>query len=156
MRILLKFTIDCDPDAAWWALRSPAVFRAVARPLLVFSSLERDGFPELWSPGIHPVQARLFGLVGVGEQLIDLSYPHRRDGVRMQVDTGGAINGAMSVITKWRHTMAVSATDDGRTLYRDQLVFGAGLLTPLLWPLLWAFWQRRAKRIRRLSRDWRS
>jgi hypothetical protein len=156
MRILLKFTLDCDPDAAWWALRSPAVFRAVSGPLLVFSSLEKAGFPDVWSPGVHPVRARAFGLVNLGEQLIDLSFPHRRDGVRMEVDSGGAINGPMSVITKWHHTMAVVGTADGQTLYRDQLVFGAGPLTLLIWPGLWAFWQWRAYRIRQLSRDWRS
>ena len=92
----------------------------------------------------------------MGEQLIELSFPRRRDGVRMEVDTGGAINGPMSVITKWNHTMAVSPTADGRTLYRDRLIFSAGPLTLLVWPALWVFWQWRAKRIRRLSRDWRS
>ena len=156
MRILLKFTMDCDPDAAWWALRSPAVLRAVSGPLVAFTSLEKGGFPELWSPGIHPVRARAFGLVTLGEQLIDLSFPRRRDGVRMVVDSGGAINGPTSIITKWNHTMAVSATPDGRTLYRDRLIFGAGPLTLVVWPALWAFWQWRAARIRRLSRDWRS
>lgn len=73
----------------------------------------------------------------------------------MLVDSGGALNGAMSVITRWQHTMAVSETEDGRTLYRDQLKFGAGPLTILMWPALWAFWQWRGRRIRRLSRDWR-
>jgi hypothetical protein len=156
VRILLKFVIDAPPDAVWWALRSPAVFRAVGRPLVTFQSLERDGFPDAWSPGIHPVSAKAFGRLPMGEQIIELSYPRRRDGVRMEVDSGGALNGAMSVITRWHHTMAVSATDDGRTLYRDRLVFSAGPLTLVLWPALWAFWQWRGARIRRLSRDWQS
>ena len=156
MRILLKFVLDCPPDAAWWALRSPSVFRAVGRPLIVFQSLEKDGFPEVWRPGIHPVQAKLFGRLPLGEQIIDLSYPHRRDGVRMEVDAGGALNGSLSILTRWRHTMAVSGTADGRTLYRDQLKFSAGPFTILVWPVLWAFWQWRGRRIRMLSRDWRS
>jgi hypothetical protein len=156
MRILLKFVIDCPPDAAWWALRSPAVFRAVGRPFLRFESLEKDGFPEVWSRGVHPVRAKAFGRIPIGEQIIDLSDPRRRDGVRMEVDSGGALNGAMSVITRWQHSMAVSAMGDGRTLYRDRLVFSAGPLTLLVWPALWAFWQWRGRRIRRLSRDWRS
>jgi hypothetical protein len=156
VRILLKFVLDCPPDAAWWALRSPAVFRAVARPLVTFESLEKDGFPEVWGRGIHPVRAKALGRLPMGEQLIDLSYPPPRAGVRRQVDSGGALNGAMSVITRWKHTMAVSATGNGQTLYRDQLVFGAGPLTLLIWPALWAFWQWRGRRIRQLSRDWRS
>ncbi len=128
----------------------------MGRPFLRFESLEKDGFPEVWSPGVHPVRAKAFGRVSIGEQLIDLSYPHRRDGVRMEVDSGGALNGAMSVISRWQHSMAVSPTGDGRTLYRDRLVFSAGPLTLLVWPALWAFWQWRGRRIRRLSRDWRS
>ena len=122
---------------------------------MTFQSLEKDGFPETWSAGIHPVKAKAFGRFNLGEQLIDLSYPRRRDGVRMEVDSGGALNGAMSVITRWEHSMAVSPTADGRTLYRDQLKFSAGLLTILMWPVLWAFWQWRGRRIRQLSRDWR-
>ncbi len=156
MRILLKFVLDCPADAAWWALRSPAVFRAVGRPFVTFQSLEQDGFPETWKAGVHPVSAKALGRLPMGEQIIDLSYPRRRDGVRMEVDSGGALNGAMSVITHWHHTMAVAATADGRTLYRDQLVFRAGLMTLVVWPVLWAFWQWRGRRIRQLSRDWRS
>jgi hypothetical protein len=155
VRILLKFPLDCRPETAWHALRSPSVFRAVAAPLLRFTSLEQSGFPEIWGAGPHPVRARAFGVIDLGEQVIDLSYPRRSDGVRMEVDTGGGLNGALSVITHWHHTMAVSATADGRTLYRDRLVFRAGLLTLPMWPVLWVFWQWRARRIRRLSRDWR-
>lgn len=121
-----------------------------------FQSLEKDGFPDAWAPGIHPVSAKALGRLPMGEQIIDLSYPRRRDGVRMEVDSGGALNGAMSIITRWHHTMAVSATDDGRTLFRDRLIFSAGLMTPLVWPVLWVFWQWRGRRIRLLSRDWRS
>jgi hypothetical protein len=155
VRILLKFVLDCKPDTAWHALRSPSVFRAVSSPLLKFRSLEANGFPEIWNAGPHPVVARAFGIVEVGEQIIDLSFPRRSDGVRMEVDSGGGLTGAMSIITHWHHTMAVSANPDGGTLYRDRLVFKAGLLTIPMWPVLWAFWQWRGMRIRRLARDWR-
>jgi hypothetical protein len=156
VRILLKFVLDCPSDAAWWALRSPAVFRAIGRPFVTFQSLEPDGFPDMWTPGIHPVQAKAFRRLNLGEQLIDLSYPRRRDGVRMEIDSGAALNGAASIITRWHHSMAVSATLDGRTLYRDRLIFSAGPMTLLVWPVLWTFWQWRGRRIRQLSRDWRS
>ena len=54
-----------------------------------------------------------------------------------------------------RELTLLSATADGRTLYRDQLRFSAGPLTLLVWPVLWAFWQWRGRRIRSLARDWR-
>jgi hypothetical protein len=50
--------------------------------------------------------------------------------------------------------MAVSATDDGRTLFRDRLAVRAGLLTPLVWISMWAFWQVRGARLKKLAPTW--
>jgi hypothetical protein len=50
--------------------------------------------------------------------------------------------------------MAVSSAPDGRTLYRDRLVFEAGPVTVLMWPVYWAFWQWRAIGMRRLAPGW--
>jgi hypothetical protein len=156
MRILLRFELDCTPDAAWLALRSPAVFRAVAAPLTTFSSREPDGFPTVWSAGEHPALGRAFGLVPVGEQIIDISTEERADGVRIVHDDGRGTSGALAAITVWHHSMAVSAIDDERTLYRDQLVFRAGILTLPVWAGLWLFWQWRGLRIRQLAPAWRA
>lgn len=154
MRVLLKFTLDCTPDAAWAALRSPAVFRAVSSPFTTFESLEPDGFPEEWSAGEHPVRGRAFGLFPMGDQIIDLTFSTDKDGVRRVVDAGRGLSGPLALVTTWHHTMAVSSTADGRTLYRDELRFGAGALTPALWPVFWVFWQWRGARLRRLAVRW--
>ena len=45
MRILLKFVLDCDPDVAWDAIRSPSILKDVSFPLASFTSLEHGGFP---------------------------------------------------------------------------------------------------------------
>jgi hypothetical protein len=155
MRIFLKFVLDCEPDAAWSALRSPAVFRAVARPFTTFESLEPAGFPAVWTAGPHPVRAKALGLFGMGDQTIDISFVERPDGVRIVIDSGGATSGPLTLITYWRHSMAVSPAPGGGTLYRDQLVFRAGFATPVAWFGLWVFWQWRGARIRRLANDWR-
>lgn len=151
MRIHLKLVLDCSPDAAWRALRDPVVFRAVSWPLTTFTSLEPGGFPELWGPGEHPVRGRAFGLLPMGDQIIDISFPPAPPGVRWVRDSGRGLSGPLALVTSWRHTMAVSATADNRTLYRDELVFGAGALTPLLVPVFWAFWQWRGTRLKRLA-----
>ena len=156
MRILLKLVLDCEPDAAWDALRSPAVFRAVAAPFTTFESLEPDGFPARWSEGPHPVRSKAFGIAPMGEQVIDLSFEERPTGVRRVNDFGHGVSGTLGLITRWRHTMAVSESGDGRTLYRDQLLMGAGALTLPVWFGLWLFWQWRGVRIRALSRGWRA
>ena len=153
MRVLLKLTLDCTPDAAWRALRDPRVFRQVAAPLLSVVSLEPDGFPESFPVGDHRVEVSGLGVVPMGEQLIRLAYTRKGD-ARILRDTGGPTSGLLSLITDWEHAMAVSPLPDGRTLYRDQLRFDAGALTPLLWPVLWAEWQWRGLQIRRVSREW--
>jgi hypothetical protein len=159
VRVLLKFELDCDVDAAWRAIRSPLVMRQVAAPLLGFWSLEPEGFPETWPPGDHPVEVSAGTVLTVGEQIITISYPaqtllRRRDAVRMVRDRGRSTSGPLTAVTQWEHTMAVSPAGAGRTLYRDQLRFDAGMLTPLLWPAFWVFWQWRGARLRRLARRW--
>jgi hypothetical protein len=164
MRVLLKLVLDCEPDAAWQALRSPAVFRQVSAPLMVFTSLDPGGFEETWSEGEHRVAAKAFGLVPAGEQIIAIRTEERLDHVhgkhenpplvRIVHDTGRGLGWPLTLTKHWHHRMAVSAQPGGRTLYRDQLEFEAGALTPLLWVAYWGFWQWRAAAIKRLARDW--
>ncbi len=152
MRVLLRFTLDCDADTAWDVVRSPAAFRQASAPLLQFESLEREGFPQQWSPGEHVVRGRLLGLVDAGTQVIRISYESRSPDVRIMRDNGGGLTGPFALIGGWRHSIAISPLPDGRTLYRDQLQFTAGLMTVPAWFGLWAFWQIRAIRIRQLTR----
>lgn len=156
MRILLKLVLDCSPDAAWRAIRSPAALQQVSWPFTAFEALNENGFSELWSEGDHPVRVRALGLVDVGTQNIGISFKQRTDGVRVMRDSGPPLSGALTIITRWRHQMAVSALPDGRTLYRDELRFSAGLASPLVWLGLWAFWQWRAIGLRRLAATWRA
>jgi hypothetical protein len=155
MRVLLKLELDCAPDAAWRAIRNPKVFRAVSSPFTTFDSLEPGGFPETWPQGEHLLRARAFGLTVIGEQTIDLEFRESRLGVRSVRDTGRGLSGPLALVTRWEHTMAVSPLPGARTLYRDRLVFEAGLLSPLLWAGFWAFWQWRALQLTRLARDWK-
>ena len=90
----------------------------------------------------------------MGEQTVDLAFLRRGD-IRLVRDTGEGLSGPLALVTGWEHTMAVSASGDGRTLYRDRLRFSAGALTPLLWPVFWAFWQWRAFRMSQLASTWR-
>ena len=164
MRVLLKLELDCGVDAAWHAIRSPLVMRQVAAPLMGYWSLEsgippRTGFPETWPPGEHPLEVTALTVLTVGEHVVTISYPQqtllrRRDGVRMVRDRGRATSGPLTVLTRLEHTMAVAPAGGGRTLFRDQLKFSAGILTPLLWPAFWAFWQWRGIRLRQLAPGW--
>jgi hypothetical protein len=156
MRVQLKLVLDAPPDAVWAALRSPSVLAEVAYPFFAFDPLSPRGLPRFWPEGQHPVAASvLWGTIPVGEQMIDLVYRERGD-VRIVEDRGGPVSGALAVITKWRHRMAVSAAADGKTLYRDRLDVSAGALTPVVWIGAWAFWQWRGFQLSRLAPSWRA
>jgi hypothetical protein len=154
MRVLLKLELDCDPDAAWLAVRSPSVMSDVAAPFTSFTSLEPNGFPAQWPEGEHLVITKALGFLPIGQQVIVISYPTRRDDVRIMRDTGWGITGPLALIDKWEHSLSVAPAANGKTLYRDQLRFSAGVLTPLLWPVYWAFWQWRGLRMRQLAAGW--
>ena len=154
MRVLLKIVLDCEPDAAWRAVRSPAVPRQVSAPLMVFRSLEPEGFPVEWPEGEHPVHVDGFGVVPLGEQVITIGYPPARGHTRLVRDSGYGVSGLFTLVHGWRHTMAVAPARGGGTLYRDELVYEAGLLGPLMWPMYWAFWQYRALRMKALAPHW--
>ena len=154
MRVRLKLTLHCSPDAAWRAIRSPEVFQAVSRPFTTFTSLEPDGYPQSWSEGEHPVEAKAFGVLPMGQQVIAISFREPTPGVRAVVDNGRGVSGGLAVVRNWHHTMAVSEAPGGKTLFRDRLEFDAGLLSPLMWVVYFAFWQWRALRLKQLARHW--
>lgn len=156
MRVLLKLTLDCEPEAAWRAIQSPTVFREASLPLLSFRSLEPNGFPARWEEGVHPVQMSLGGLP-LGSQTIDIELPERRHtGVQILRDHGAGLTGINTVFTKWDHRMAIAAdpAGTGKTLYRDRLIFEAGPMTAAIWPSMWAFWQLRGARLKALAPGW--
>jgi hypothetical protein len=169
MRVRLNLLLDCPADAAWEAVHSPAVFRAVSGPFTTADSLEPGGFPDRWSGGEHRVRLRMAGLLPMGSQLIRLRDETLPDGTRVVHDEGGPLTGAMRIVTTWHHRMAISVepadlspTDldhtapDARTRFRDTLEVGAGVVTPFAWLGFWFFWQLRARQLRRLAPQWAS
>ena len=151
MHVQLKLVLDCPPDAAWNAIRSPAVFSDVSFPLVEFEPRDGGEFPEFWEEGPHPVRARaMFGLIDAGSQDINLVF-RERHGLRIFEDRGGPLTGPLTIITRWRHRMVIASWPDGRTLFRDRLEFSAGIMTPVVWIAMWAFWQWRSHGLVRLA-----
>lgn len=151
MRVTLRLVLDCSPDDAWDALHSPAAMRFGMRPWLSFRMAGRTAFPDRWEEETgYPLTMTAFGVVPVGEQRVELSSEERGD-VRVLIDHGGPVSGALSVVSHWRHRMAVSPAAGGRTLYRDRLDVSGGTAV-LMWPLFWAMWQWRGSRLRQLAR----
>lgn len=159
MHVQLKLTLACSPEAASDALANPEVMVAVTRPLVVYRSAEPGGFPARWGAEPQRVRARILGFVPLGVTHVDLRWYDLR-GARVQEDTGVGVSGQFARLTI-RHRMAVSPAPKSSglargTLLRDRLEFDAGLLGPLLWPGLWAVWQWRGLRMRRLAPTWQA
>jgi hypothetical protein len=162
MRVLLKFVLDCDPDAAWRALQSPTAFREVAMPWVDVRPETPGGLPTVWGTDEYRVRVRALGAVAVGTQAIRLNAVGAREpGVRILRDSGGGESGLLAAIPHLDHQMAIAPDPAGpdsegrvRTLYRDKLEVHAGVLTPIAWYTLWAFWQWRGRQLRRLAPTW--
>jgi hypothetical protein len=155
VKIFLRLTLDCSIDSAWAALADPKIFAAVSAPLMRFKSLEPGGFPEKWTAqGPHLVAIKLFGVMPMGKQTIDTTFTQRPGGVKMMIDSGSPQAGMLTVIKDWDHRMAVSASSNSTTLYRDRLKIKAGVLTPFVFLPLWVFWQYRGIKLRRLAKKW--
>jgi hypothetical protein len=157
MRILLKLVLDCDADAAWRALHSPAAVAELYGPLLQMDPLSDP--PTSWESGTDaPVQLSVAGAVRVGRQLISVTDRVTTDAagpVRIFRDSGIPLTGPLAALEVWDHQMAVSALpgDPTKTLWRDRLTIG-GAAAPLLWPMLWATWQWRGLRLKALAPTW--
>lgn len=159
MRILLKFVIDCDADAAWRALHSPRAVAELYGPLMQMAPLDRNGLPTTFASGDDvPVQLSVAGLLPVGRQLIHVGERMTSDSngpVRVFRDSGIPLTGPLASLDVWDHQMAIAPApgDPTKTLWRDRLVIG-GPTALALWPMLWATWQWRGARIRALAPTW--
>lgn len=161
MRVVQKFTIDCDADAAWRALHSPRAVAELYGPLIQLEPLDPDGLPTSWEPGGEvAVALSLGGGLPLGRQLIHVSDrtvsdPHNLGRVRIFRDSGIPLSGPLAGLDVWDHQIAVSAAprDATRTLWRERLVIG-GAIAPAVWPVLWSLWRWRAARVRSLAPGW--
>lgn len=162
MRVRLDLLLDCPVDAAWEALHSPAVFRAVSGPWTTVESLEPGGFPERWPAGAHRVRLRMLGLVPMGDQVIRLRDEMLPDGTRAVHDVGGPVRGPLVVVRHWHHRMTVApnplsgapGSTAARTRFTDTLEVRAGLLTPVVWIGFRMFWRLRARQLLHLAPTW--
>lgn len=128
-------------------LRTPDLLGFVAAPLVRFKPLDPPQFPSEWTEGKFLVAARLFGLVPLGRQTIDISF----DGLsndRYAVRD----NGYGDLARRWDHRIEVIDLGSGQTRYRDTVDVEAGVLTPLVWLFARLFYSHRQRRWRQLAR----
>ncbi|MBU3994342.1 MAG: hypothetical protein KKF42_00975, partial [Actinobacteria bacterium] len=144
---------------AWGGVHTTAVAAELYGSVMQLTPL--TAMPEHFSPGDEvEVELRFAGLVPVGRQVIRVTDETHGAGeslVRTMHDTGHPVSGPLALVNGWHHRMTITQAPGapGRAIWRDRLEFG-GLLAPLAWPVLWATWAWRARRIKKLAPGWRS
>ncbi|MGF1456028.1 MAG: hypothetical protein ACFB6R_11730 [Alphaproteobacteria bacterium] len=137
-------------ERAWDLVRSPVTLTWISAPLLTFRPLEPPRFPERWSAGRHRVSMAFLGVLPLGRQWIDISFPEpgpdHTHGTRIVRD-----NGTGQLVKRWDHWIIMAPTDDGATDYRDRVAIEAGLLTPFIWLFAQGFYRWRQRRWRRIA-----
>jgi len=149
MRIGLETPLPCDVETAWAHLRTTRLLHYVARPLLRFDPVEPPVLPAEWQPGRYLVALRLFGVLPLGTQWIDIEIPaeeRRPDGPIHRVRD----RGSSALLSTWDHRITLGPTPGGGCLYRDDVEIRAGLLTPTIWLFARLFFRHRQRRWRRL------
>lgn len=147
-QVRIETVIDAPLAACAAHLRTPALLRHVAAPLVGFASREPGGFPDAWAPGPHRVWMLLFGFIPLGPQTVDISHGDW-DGATVWVRD----NGSGLLVRRWDHRIEMRAHGPDRTLYRDQVDIEAGLLTPAVAAFAHLFYRWRQARWRGLARS---
>ena len=145
MHLRLSTALPCPAERVREGVLSPRLLDYVAAPLVRFTPVDPPRFPERWCPGAYLVAMRLFGVLPLGTQTIDLSFPPPRPGELVLRD-----NGQGKLIAVWEHQITVAPDGPLATSYTDELRVDAGLLTPLIWAWAYLFFRHRQRRWRRL------
>lgn len=146
-QVRIETTIDAPLAVCTAYLRTPALLRHVAAPLVGFASREPGGFPEVWSPGPHRVWMLLFGFIPLGPQTVDISHSEWDAAIVWVRD-----NGSGHLVRRWDHRIEMRADGPGRTHYVDQVDIDAGVLTPVVTAFAQLFYRWRQARWRALAR----
>jgi len=155
MKVSVRTTLPCSIDAAWEALHTPAVFRRVSAPFTTFRTEPGEDLPERFLTGTsYPVTVMAMGLIPIGQQTIYLTDQVDEWSSRTVVDSGRGESGPLAALRNWRHQMSLTAREDGRVDFSDQLTASAGVLTPLAWLGLRVFWWWRLRRLTSLAKTW--
>src|SRR5690349_2905095 len=107
MFVILRLELDVDADVVWDGVRSTGTMPALYAALLTRAAGGPGQLPTRWNDGdVAEVQLSVAGVLHGGRQLIDIRL-RRRGGIRMLEDHGAPTSGPLTVITRWRHRMAV-------------------------------------------------
>jgi hypothetical protein len=147
MRVYVQSRLDCPPEKVWHAVQTSSLFLEIIRPLVKVVPVDSPNFPPHWQEGTTVrCKSYLFGLIPLG---IHTLYMERIDPGAREIQS----REHDSLIAKWDHLVRVAETDDGLTLYCDEIEIEAGYLTVLVWLFAAWFYRHRQRNWRRIAKQ---
>ncbi|MCA3035096.1 MAG: hypothetical protein ING33_07805 [Rhodocyclaceae bacterium] len=136
--------LSCSPQKCFAEVQTPRLMLHIARPLVRFAPIEPKVLPERWEQKEYLVSVRIFGLLPMGRQWVNISGRDRSNEFgRFYVELRD--NGCGTLISTWDHLITLQASGQGCS-YSDRVEVRAGLLTPLVWAFAWFFYRHRQRR----------
>jgi ligand-binding SRPBCC domain-containing protein len=151
MKITKTSLLEAPPEWVWDRIQEPAAMKEMSKPLVSLEPIDPPRFPEDWVDGeTYEAQVELLGLIPVARQTIE---PRRleADGTPGEALYRFKDEGSGTLFPTWDHTMTVRETSDGASAYTDEIEVGAGVFTPLVYPIVKLLVAHRHRRWRELA-----
>lgn len=142
MTVSLSTALSAPAQRVFEQVKRPATLHYVAGPLIQF--VPEKPFPAVWQNGAYETRMRLFGLLPLGRQVIQIEMPDNPTTGPFRLRD----NGQGQLAHTWDHWITVSATAPDRCQYTDTVRVRAGLLTPIVWLFAFGFYAWRQHRWR--------
>jgi hypothetical protein len=148
MRLKLQTRLNARVDDVVTHVLTSRLLMHVASPLVVFLPIRPAQLPDVWRPGRYLVGMKLFGVIPMGKQWINISFPNTNEVRAFQM----LDDGEGDLMRRWRHLITVTSTPSGQTCYADEVDVDAGWLTLPVFVWTYGYFLYRQVRWRRLMK----
>jgi len=146
MKLSLEYCLNESIDEVWKHLMKVETLIYIASPLVRFEPIKSKSFPTLWNVGNYETSMYIFGLLPFGRHHIVIEFPTPAiPSQRILLDNGYGV-----IISKWQHTIILEKQGSSTTLYKDEVIIQASVLTPAVWLFAWIFYRWRRLRWKKL------
>lgn len=146
MRLKLQTRLNARSDDVVAHVLTSRLLMYVVSPLIVFLPIQLAQLPDVWRPGKYLVGMKLFGVIPIGKQWINISFPNANEARAFQM----LDDGVGDLMRRWRHLITVTPAPDGHTDYADEVDVDAGWLTLPVFAWAYGYYLYRQARWRRL------
>lgn len=166
--IRVEVELQCTATVAWAAVHDPLIAAKIYEPIIYMRSRNQLLMPVKFESGSSTdIRLKFFNLINIGSQRIIIKdIVDRQDAsfVKTMRDSGGPLSGPLILLKDWNHEMTIISVDGrgknvgecepARTVWKDQLKI-SGFFAPVFWLILKPAWHLRAKKIKKISLDWK-